>query len=85
MVDYAAILERNRQLAQQINDEARRNPHSPYAGKFVGLVDGQVMVVADDAEEMSRRLRELEADLRKCFGVEASRDYDEVHEIWELA
>ena len=74
----------NRQLARRINQEARSNPHSSYANKFVGIANGQVVAVADDLDEMTRQLRQAEADLRKCFWVEASRDYDEVHEIWGL-
>jgi hypothetical protein len=74
----------NRELANQINAEARQNPQSPYANKWVGIANGQVVVVADDPDEMSRRLRQIEPDPSKCFGVEASRDYTEVHEIWGL-
>jgi hypothetical protein len=75
------IFERNRELARQINEEALKNPNSPYANKFVGIANGQVVVVADDLEEMSRRLRQIEPDPSKCFGVEASRDYSKVVEI----
>jgi len=80
----ATVLEINRELANRINAEARANPQSPYANKFVGIANGQVVVVADDLEEMDRQLRQAEPDPRKCFGIEASRDYDEVEEIWEL-
>jgi hypothetical protein len=83
--DPHSILEINRELARKINEEARSNPHSPYAHKFVGIANGQVVVIADDSQELSRRLREIEPDPQKCFGVEASRDYSEVHEIWEVA
>jgi hypothetical protein len=72
----------NYQLAMKINEEARRNPQSPYANKWVGIVNGQVVVVADTLDEMSRRLDQIEPDPSKIFGVEASRDYDEVHYIW---
>jgi hypothetical protein len=78
------VQERNRELADQINAEARSNPQSPYANKFVGIANGQVVVVADDLGEMIRRLRQIEPDPSKTFGVEASRDYDEVVEICEL-
>jgi hypothetical protein len=78
------IVERNRELARQVNEEARKNPNSPYANKFVGIANGQVVVVADDFDTMVRRLREVEPDPSKTFGVEASRDYTEVHEIWGL-
>ena len=74
----------NRELARRINQDARSNPQSTYANKFVGIVNGQVVAVADDLDEMTRQLRQAEADPRKCFWVEASRDYAEVHEIWGL-
>ena len=74
----------NRKLADEINAEARSNPQSPYANKFVGIANGQVAVVADSLDEMIRRLRQIEPDPSKTFGVEASRDYDEVVEIWGL-
>jgi hypothetical protein len=85
MPNSSTVQDVNRELARKINDEARKNPQqSPYANKFVGIANGQVVVVADDPDELSQRLRQIEPDPAKCFGVEASRDYDEVHEIWEL-
>jgi hypothetical protein len=76
------VREIDEELARRINDEARRDPNSPYANKFVGIANGQVVVVADTQDEMSRRLRELEPDPQKCFCLEARLDYDEVIEIW---
>jgi hypothetical protein len=76
------VQELNRQLARQINEEALRNPQSPYAHKFVGIANGPVVVVADDWEEMIRRLRQAEPDPTKTFCVEASRDYTQVEYIW---
>lgn len=84
MSSSGTILELNRQLAQKINEEARRDPDSPYAHKFVGIINGQVAVIADDEDEVARRLRELEPDNLKCFIVEASRDHSVIDEIWEL-
>lgn len=84
MSNTSTILEVNRELARKINEEARANSQSPYANKFVGIANGQVVVVADSLDEMSRRLRQAEPDPRKCFGVEASRDYSIVEYIWEL-
>ncbi len=72
----------NRELARRINQETRSNAHSPYANKFVGIANGQIVAVADDLDEMTRNLRQAEPDPTKCFWVEASRNYDEVHEIW---
>jgi hypothetical protein len=84
MSGCSSLRDLNRQLACKINAEARANPQSPYANKFVGIANGQIVVVADDFNEMVRRLRQVEPDPSKTFGVEASRDYDEVHEIWRL-
>ena len=78
------VLEINRELAMRINEEARRDPQSPYANKFVGIANGQVVVAADDVDTAIRRLRQVEPDPGKTFWVEASRDYSEVHEIWGL-
>lgn len=78
------VKEINRELAVKINEEARSNPQSPYANKFVGIANGQVVVVADNLDEMARRLQQIEPDPRKCFCVEASRDHSEVEEIWRL-
>ena len=72
----------NRDLARKINEEALRNPQSPYANKFIGIANGQVVVVADDPDELARRLRQAESDPAKTFWVEASRDYDQVEYIW---
>jgi hypothetical protein len=74
----------NRELARKINAEARGNPQSPYANKLVGIANGKVVVVTDDRAELARRLREVEPDPSNTFAIEASRDYDEVHEIWDL-
>jgi hypothetical protein len=84
MSGASSVQDLNRQLASQINQEARRNPQSPYANKFVGIANGQVVVVADSLGEMVRRLRQVEPDPSKTFGVDASEDPDEVHEIWRL-
>jgi hypothetical protein len=77
----STVQDTNRQLARQINEEARQNPQSPYANKWVGIVNGQVVAVADTADEMFRRLEQIEPDPRKTFSVEASRDYTEVHYV----
>jgi hypothetical protein len=84
MSGLSAAQKLNRELARQINEEALRNPQSPYANKFVGIANGQVVVVADNPDELARRLRQAEPDLAKTFWVEASRDYNEVEYIWSL-
>ncbi len=74
--------ERNRELARQINEEARGNPHSPYLGKFVGIANGAVVVVADNWDELAQRLRQVEPDVRNTFCLEVGVDYDAGQEIW---
>jgi hypothetical protein len=82
MTDFGSVQERNREVARQIHPEARANPQSPYAGKFVGIANGQVFTVADDWDELARHVRELEPDPRKAFCFEVGREYDAVQEIW---
>lgn len=84
MSKMSTINDLNRELARKINEEARSNPRSPYADKFVGIANGQVVVVDADFNSMARRLRQLEADPRNCYFIEASRDYSQVEMIWEL-
>lgn len=82
MSTATTIQDLNRELARQINAEARSNPQSPYAHKFVGIANGQVVVVTDELDDLARCLRQVEPDPSKTFSIEASRNYDEVHEIW---
>jgi hypothetical protein len=84
MSTAASVQELNRELALRINAEARSNPQSPYANKFVGIANGKVVVITDDLDDLARRLRQAEPDPTKTFGIEASRDYDEVQQVWGL-
>lgn len=78
------VQELNRELADKLASEGRVNPASIYAGKFVGIANGQVVVVADNWDELARGLRQAEPDAAKTFGVEVGRDYDAVDEIWAV-
>ena len=82
MSSLNTVQDRNRELARQINEEARGNPQSPYAGKFVGIANGAVVVVADDWDDLALRLRLAESDVRKTFCLEVGVDYDAVQDIW---
>ena len=57
MMTAQSALERNRELADRINRDVRQNPGSPYAGKFVGIVDGQVWVVTETLRETGQTSR----------------------------
>lgn len=76
-----SVRQKNEQLADQINRDARDNPQSPYAGKFVGIANGQVVVVADDLDEIARHLRQAEPDPSNTFCIEAGIDYEQVQDI----
>jgi hypothetical protein len=84
MSSPSTVEERNRALAHRINEEARADPNSPYAGKFVGIANGQVVAVADELDEVVRALRETEPDPQKTFCLEAGLDYSAVQEIWSV-
>ena len=82
MSTAAVVQELNRDLARKNNQEARGDPHSPYVGKYVGIVNGQVVALADDLDELVRLLRQMEADPTRTFCLEAGLDYADVQEIW---
>ena len=84
MEQHDSIKLANERLARQINQEARQDPGSPYAGKLVGIPNVQVVVVVDTWQEVVYRLRQVEPDPTRCRCIEASADYDRVEEIWRL-
>jgi len=82
MLDLTEEQKQNEELARQINREARANPNSPYAGKYVGIVRGQVVAVADTLGKLMHLLDRIEPDPERCFCIEASADYEGPHYIW---
>lgn len=81
MPELEVIQAENRNLARQINLEARSNPQSPYAGKYVGIANGKVVIVAESCSEVFYRLHEIESDPRKTFAILASHDYSKTETI----
>lgn len=82
MPQIKSIQTRNRELAASINAEARRDPASRYAGKYVGIANGQVVLVDADPEKVLSHLEQTEPDSDKCLCFEADLEYDQVQEIW---
>jgi hypothetical protein len=80
--NFNTVQERNRELARVINEEARKNPNSPYVGKFVGIANGQVVTVTEDLDQLVKNLRQFEPDPERSFCFEAGIDYSEPQEIW---
>ena len=76
---------RNQEAVDRVNAEVLRDPSHPYHGKYIGVIDGQVAVVADTGNELLERLERIGADRENCLCFEAGLDYDEVQEIWSLA
>jgi hypothetical protein len=70
------------ELARTLSREARANPLSPYARKYIGILDGKVVVIADSPEEGLRQLRTIEADPARGLLVDTSVDYDAEHGVW---
>ena len=84
MLPLSEVKKLNRELADRINREALSNPQSPYANKFVGIANGQVVVVEDDLETMVTQLEKIEPENQRTMCLEASLDYSVVEEIWDV-
>ncbi len=84
MIQDNSIAAANEQLARQINQQARQDPTSSYAGKIGGIANGHVVVVADTWREAADRLRQVEPDPARCRCIEANADYDRVEEVWRM-
>ena len=85
MQDIKVVQQQNRELAERINQEARRDPNSQYAGKYVGLADGQIIIVAATLDEAALRLLQLTIAPERMMCFEAGLNYDEVQMIWSVA
>ncbi len=87
MSDADVTPDRDEELARRIHEEAQRDPNSPYAYKCVGIVNGQVVAVADDWDELECRLQEIDFDdPRQCLWVriDPNTHFGEENEIWGL-
>jgi hypothetical protein len=73
----------NLKAAREINREARSDPTSRYAGKYVGIARGKVVVVDDCLDDVVRQLQQIEPDPTQRLFLEAGADYDGPHEIWK--
>lgn len=85
MTNPEIMQDRNREAVDRLNAEVQRDPAHPYHGKFIGIIDGQVAVVADTGSELLDRLEQMGADPQNCLCFEAGLDYEEVQEIWSLS
>lgn len=72
-MDDKTVSRLNRELAQRIRQEVLADPSSPYAGKVVGIANGQVVFVGDEPETTLRRVREIEPNIWRGGYFEPSR------------
>lgn len=73
-----------RELADTLIANAQRTPPLSCGGQYVGIANGQVVVITDDLAELALRLKEAESDPGKTLIVEPARNLGEVHQIWEI-
>ena len=78
------IQQLNRELGDKVLADAQQNPQA-YPGKYVGIANGQVVIITDDLSALVRRVKEVEPDPAKTFGVVIGLNYDKVYEIWGVA
>jgi len=71
----------NERLANKIRRDGKSNPKSPYFKRFVGIANGEVVVIADSLHEMMKQLRRIEPDASKCRAVDVAADYDQTYEV----
>jgi Family of unknown function (DUF5678) len=77
-----AEAQKDLELARRINHQARADPASPYAGKYVGILHHQVVAVANTLAEVEAQLEALGAGPKQGVCLEASADYDQTYRIW---
>jgi len=72
---------KNWEAALRINRETRANPGSRYAGKYVTVLNGEVIAEGKDLTEMTANLKALGIDYSQSVGIQASLDYDRSYSI----
>ena len=72
------------EFARQLSREARANPDSPYAGKYVGVWEQRVVAIANDLDDALRQMSALGEEARDATWIEASADYERTYAIWSL-
>jgi hypothetical protein len=70
MEDRQTIITRNSELLWQLNEALLRDSNHPYAGKWIGIANGQVAFVGDSREQVEKRLEEVEPDSFRRICIE---------------
>ncbi len=74
--------QQNWEVAREASRQTRADPDSPYAGKYLGIAERQIVVVADSWDELHDRLDELGYNRNQSVGIEASADYERPVMLW---
>ena len=74
--------EAHRELTEQIQRDVRRNARSPYTGRWIGLLGGQVAAVAETFDALAKRMTALEPNPQRRAFFLAGADYDVVHTVY---
>ncbi len=77
-MDDREALRLNKEVAERIWRAVQADPSSPYAGKVVGIANGQVVLVGDDRAASLRRLREIEPNVWRGCCFEPSRPAEQI-------
>ena len=80
MTTTKSIEEVNREVGDQVLADAKRDPQK-YAGRYVGIANGKVVVVTSDLREYVRYLKEVEPNPANTYGVDLQYEYSKVYEI----
>ena len=85
MAAATTVNQLNRDIADQLIAAAKLDLPACPLGKYVGIANGQVIVVSEDLEEVVRQLERAEPISNRTFVVEPGRDYTKVCEIWRIS
>ena len=85
MITTTVEQQSNLEVANRINRETRTDPASPYAGKFVGVWHGEVVVVGDTLDEVCDALDAMGDHEDQAVAIEASADYQSKVMFWSWA
>jgi hypothetical protein len=73
---------KNWDYAREVSRQARADPISPYAGKYLGIVHQQVVAVADTPDELHEKFDALGLSPGERIVIDASADHDHTIMFW---
>jgi len=82
MTSTKTIAELNRELGDQVLEDAKRHPQK-YSGKYVGIANGKMVCCDNSLKTVCDRLDESEPDPSRTFVVDTTRDLNKVLRISE--